>query len=78
MDDEQFSAIASNGVSGIKPNDVHFMLAKAIHKHKNIIINASTSIPRDKVSKEKEKAWESIRMEMVNAGIQRFATRTWR
>jgi hypothetical protein len=79
--DEQNLTIAStNGVSSsqIKPNDVHVMLAKAIHKHKNIIINASNCIPRDKISQEKEKAWESIRMEMVNAGIQRFSTRTWR
>lgn len=79
--DDQFSAIASisaiNG-SPVKPNDVHVMLAKAIHRHKNIIINPSNSIPRDKISQEKERAWEAVRLEMVNAGIQRFSTRTWR
>jgi hypothetical protein len=77
--DDQFPTIASvsNG-SPIKPNDVHVMLAKAIHRHKNVIINPSSSIPRDKISQEKERAWESVRLEMVNAGIQRFSTRTWR
>lgn len=78
--DEQYPIVASvSSTNGqVKPNDVHVMLAKAIHKHKNIIINPSNSIPRDRISQEKERAWESVRMEMVNAGIQRFSTRTWR
>lgn len=77
--DDQLPSTASlsNG-SPIKPNDVHVMLAKAIHRHKNVIINPSSSIPREKISLEKEKAWESVRLDMVNAGIQRFSNRTWR
>jgi hypothetical protein len=69
---------ASFNFNQLKPNDVHVMLAKAINNRKNIIINPSGSIPREKLSQEKERAWEAVRTEMVNAGVQRFATRTWR
>ncbi|KAI6234433.1 hypothetical protein M3Y99_00794200 [Aphelenchoides fujianensis] len=67
-----------SGAAQLRPYDVHFMLARAIHNRKDVIINPNNSIPREKISQEKERAWESVRLEMVNNGVQRFATRTWR
>ncbi|KAI6203609.1 hypothetical protein M3Y94_00577000 [Aphelenchoides besseyi] len=69
---------STSGAAQLRPYDVHFMLAKAIHNRKDVIINPCSSIPREKISHEKERAWEAVRLEMVANGVQRFATRTWR
>ena len=55
-----------------------YVLAKAILERKDILFGSSENVFKPQALKEKEDAWEAVRMEMIEQGFLNFERKSWR
>ncbi|KAF7632647.1 hypothetical protein Mgra_00007952 [Meloidogyne graminicola] len=55
-----------------------YVLAKAILERKDILFGSSENVFKPQALKEKEDAWEAVRVEMIEQGFLNFERKSWR
>uniref|UniRef100_A0A914LIV1 Regulatory protein zeste n=1 Tax=Meloidogyne incognita TaxID=6306 RepID=A0A914LIV1_MELIC len=55
-----------------------YVLAKAILERKDVLFGSSENVFKPQALKEKEDAWEGVRLEMIEQGFQNFERKSWR
>lgn len=55
-----------------------FLLAKAIQERKDILFGNIDAMFKPQGLKEKEEAWEVVRVEMIESGFTNFEKKSWK